>query len=296
LMSPLKVTVSDDVQGMQNQTLSITEPNLADGTVTTNTIDVMPVQSADGATISQFTYDNNVYTLIQGTTGEQVFPVAEGKLYITLEGDVRFEPNRNLNHSGGDIVKTITVTSEDKDGDEVTSTVTLTISDGAPPVIDNILPVALAEANLLDGTSPSITVTQTGTMTFTSGSDDVNHFRIDTAQFNTTGDLKSDGLVVKLKEDPLNSDNYIGFVENGGVQTDIFTITFDSLVLGQYTFTLLEELDHLPVQGNNVQIFTLPVIAVDQDNTDSVIKPLTVTITDDVPVITDTTVASTFVV
>ncbi|MFA0348840.1 cadherin-like domain-containing protein, partial [Vibrio sp. 10N.222.55.C6] len=299
LMSPLKVTVSDDVQGMQNQTLTITEPTVADlaaGVVTTGTVDVMPNQSADGATITQFTYDNNVYTLVQGTTGEQVFPVAEGKLYITLEGDVRFEPNRNLNHSGGDIVKTITVTSEDKDGDEVTSTVTLTISDGAPPVIDNIPPVALAEANLLDGTSPSITVTQTGTMTFTSGSDDVNHFRIDTAQFNTTGDLKSDGLVVKLKEDPLNSDNYIGFVENGGVQTDIFTITFDSLVLGQYTFTLLEELDHLPVQGNNVQIFTLPVIAVDQDNTDSVIKPLTVTITDDVPVITDTTVASTFVV
>ncbi|CAV18376.1 retention module-containing protein [Vibrio atlanticus] len=299
LMSPLKVTVSDDVQGMQNQTLSITEPTVADlaaGVVTTGTVDVMPNQSADGTTITQFTYDNNVYTLVQGTTGEQVFPVAEGKLYITLEGDVRFEPNRNLNHSGGDIVKTITVTSEDKDGDEVTSTVTLTISDGAPPVIDNIPPVALAEANLLDGTSPSITVTQTGTMTFTSGSDDVNHFRIDTAQFNTTGDLKSDGLVVKLKEDPLNSDNYIGFVENGGVQTDIFTITFDSLVLGQYTFTLLEELDHLPVQGNNVQIFTLPVIAVDQDNTDSVIKPLTVTITDDVPVITDTTVASTFVV
>ncbi|MFA0090316.1 retention module-containing protein [Vibrio sp. 10N.261.49.A11] len=299
LMSPLKVTVSDDVQGMQNQTLSITEPTVADlaaGVVTTGTVDVMPNQSADGATITQFTYDNNVYTLVQGTTGEQVFPVAEGKLYITLEGDVRFEPNRNLNHSGGDIVKTITVMSEDKDGDEVTSTVTLTISDGAPPVIDNISPVALAEANLLDGTSPSITVTQTGTMTFTSGSDDVNHFRIDTAQFNTTGDLKSDGLVVKLKQDPLNSDNYIGFVENGGVQTDIFTITFDSLVLGQYTFTLLEELDHLPVQGNNVQIFTLPVIAVDQDNTDSVIKPLTVTITDDVPVITDTTVASTFVV
>ena len=299
LMSPLKVTVSDDVQGMQNQTLSITEPTVADlaaGVVTTGTVDVMPNQSADGATITQFTYDNNVYTLVQGTTGEQVFPVAEGKLYITLEGDVRFEPDRNLNHSGGDIVKTITVTSEDKDGDEVTSTVTLTISDGAPPVIDNIPPVALAEANLLDGTSPSITVTQTGTMTFTSGSDDVNHFRIDTAQFNTTGDLKSDGLIVKLKEDPLNSDNYIGFVENGGVQTDIFTITFDSLVLGQYTFTLLEELDHLPVQGNNDQIFTLPVIAVDKDNTDSLIKPLTVTITDDVPVITDTTVASTFVV
>ena len=42
---------------MQDGTLDIIEPNLADGTITTSTIDVMPEQSADGATITQFTYD-----------------------------------------------------------------------------------------------------------------------------------------------------------------------------------------------------------------------------------------------
>ncbi|MDN3630998.1 retention module-containing protein [Vibrio lentus] len=292
---PLTVTISDDVQLMQSGTLSITEPTT--GTPTTTTFDVMPAQSADGATITKFTYGSQPEeSLVQTDTGEQEFVFAEGSLFINLEGDVRFEPNRNLDHSGGDIVKTITVTSEDKDGDIVTSTVTLTIADGAPPVIDTVPTVALEEANLVDGSSPGLPVSQTETITFTAGSDDVSHFRIDTAQFNTSGDLKADGLVVQLKEDPLNSDNYIGYVESGGVQTDIFTITFDSLVLGQYTFTLLEELDHLPVQGNNDQIFTLPVIAVDKDNTDSAMKPLTVTITDDVPTITDTTVASTFVV
>ncbi|MCG9692953.1 retention module-containing protein [Vibrio sp. Isolate22] len=292
---PLSVTISDDVQLMQSGALSITEPST--GTPTTTTFDVMPAQSADGATITKFTYGSQPEeSLVQTNTGEQEFVFTEGSLFITLEGDVRFEPNRNLNHSGGDIVKTITVTSEDKDGDIVTSTVTLTISDGAPPVIDTVPTVALEEANLVDGSSPSLPVSQTETITFTAGSDDVSHFRIDTTQFNTSGDLKSDGLVVQLKEDPANSGTYIGFVESGGVQTDIFTITFSSVVLGEYTFTLLEELDHLPVQGNNDQVFTLPVIAVDQDNTDSVMKPLTVTITDDVPVITDTTVTSTFVV
>ncbi|MEZ8696674.1 retention module-containing protein [Vibrio lentus] len=292
---PLTVTITDDVQLMQSGALNITEPTT--GTPTTAVFDVMPAQSADGATITKFVYDNQAETaLVQTDTGEQEFVFAEGSLFINLEGDVRFEPNRNLDHSGGDIVKTITVTSEDKDGDIVTSTVTLTIADGAPPVIDTVPTVALEEANLVDGSSPGLPVSQTETITFTAGSDDVSHFRIDTAQFNTSGDLKADGLVVQLKEDPLNSDNYIGYVESGGVQTDIFTITFDSLVLGQYTFTLLEELDHLPVQGNNDQIFTLPVIAVDKDNTDSAMKPLTVTITDDVPTITDTTVASTFVV
>ncbi|NOI38554.1 retention module-containing protein [Vibrio sp. 070316B] len=292
---PLSVTISDDVQLMQSGALSITEPST--GTPTTTTFDVMPAQSADGATITKFTYGSQPEeSLVQTNTGEQEFVFTEGSLFITLEGDVRFEPNRNLNHSGGDIVKTITVTSEDKDGDIVTSTVTLTISDGAPPVIDTVPTVALEEANLVDGSSPSLPVSQTETITFTAGSDDVSHFRIDTTQFNTSGDLKADGLVVQLKEDPANSGTYIGFVESGGVQTDIFTITFSSVVLGEYTFTLLEELDHLPVQGNNDQVFTLPVIAVDLDNTDSVMKPLTVTITDDVPVITDTTATSTFVV
>ncbi|MCK8080134.1 retention module-containing protein [Vibrio sp. 1CM24A] len=292
---PLSVTITDDVQLMQSGALSITEPS--SGTPTTTTFDVMPAQSADGATITKFTYGSQPESsLVQSNTGEQKFVFAEGSLFITLEGDVRFEPNRNLDHSGGDIVKTITVTSEDKDGDIVTSTVTLTIADGAPPTIDTVPTVALEEANLIDGSSPGLPVSQTETITFTAGSDDVSHFRIDTTQFNTSGDLKADGLVVQLKEDPANSGNYIGFVESGGVQTDIFTITFGSLVLGEYTFTLLEELDHLPVQGNNDQIFTLPVIAVDKDNTDSAVKPLTVTITDDVPTITDTTVASTFVV
>ncbi|MFS1862686.1 retention module-containing protein [Vibrio lentus] len=292
---PLTVTITDDVQLMQSGALNITEPTT--GTPTTAVFDVMPAQSADGATITKFVYDNQAETaLVQTDTGEQEFVFTEGSLFINLEGDVRFEPNRNLDHSGGDIVKTITVTSEDKDGDIVTSTVTLTIADGAPPVIDTVPTVALEEANLVDGSSPGLPVSQTETITFTAGSDDVSHFRIDTAQFNTSGDLKADGLVVQLKEDPLNSDNYIGYVESGGVQTDIFTITFSSVVLGEYTFTLLEELEHLPVQGNNDQIFTLPVLAVDKDNTDSAMKPLTVTITDDVPTITDTTVASTFVV
>ncbi|MFA0717336.1 retention module-containing protein [Vibrio splendidus] len=292
---PLTVTITDDVQLMQSGVLNITEPTT--GTPTTAVFDVMPAQSADGATITKFTYGSQPEeSLVQTDTGEQEFVFTEGSLFINLEGDVRFEPNRNLDHSSGDIVKTITVTSEDKDGDIVTSTVTLTIADGAPPTIDTVPTVALAEANLIDGSSPGLPVSQTETITFTAGSDDVSHFRIDPAQFNTSGDLKADGLVVQLKEDPLNSDHYIGYVESGGVQTDIFTITFSSVVLGEYTFTLLEELDHLPVQGNNDQIFTLSVIAVDKDNTDSVMKPLTVTITDDVPTITDTTVASTFVV
>ncbi|WP_128815220.1 type I secretion C-terminal target domain-containing protein, partial [Vibrio sp. 624788] len=139
----LKITVTDDVQIMQDGALNIFEPTVADlaaGTPIITTVNVLDQEGADGTTITQINYDNGtVFTLDQNDPGEQKFVVAEGSLYVTLQGYVRFEPNRNLNQSSGDIVKTITLTSEDKDGDIVTSTVTLTISDGAPndtPVVN----------------------------------------------------------------------------------------------------------------------------------------------------------------
>ncbi|MFA0222440.1 hypothetical protein AB4476_23895, partial [Vibrio splendidus] len=129
LMSSLSVTITDDVQVMVSGSLSIEEPTVADlaaGTPTTSVFDVLTSASADGATITQFTYDGGaVLTLDQNDTGEQKFVVADGALYITLQGDIRFEPSRNLDHTGGDIVKSIVVTSSDSDSDLVSSTVTL---------------------------------------------------------------------------------------------------------------------------------------------------------------------------
>ncbi|MFA0350659.1 hypothetical protein AB4486_27540, partial [Vibrio sp. 10N.222.55.C6] len=47
-------------------------------------------------------------------------------------------------------------------------------------------------------------------------------------------------------------------------------------------FTLLEAIDHRPIQGNNDLTFSLPVYAVDTDGDDSLMSPLSVTITDDI--------------
>ncbi|MEZ8695029.1 hypothetical protein AB6D15_22590, partial [Vibrio splendidus] len=292
LVSQLNVTIGDDVQIMQDGTLDITEPNLADGTITTNTIDVMPNQSADGATITQFTYDGQLRTLDQNDTGEQQFSFTEGKLYITLEGEVRFEPNRNLDHSvSEDIVKSIVVTSSDFDNDPVTSTVTLTITDGDNPTIDVIPSVTLSETNLSDGSAPSgSAVSSTQIITFTNQSDDVVRFRIEPTEFNTNDDLKSNGLAVELREDPAGSGDYIGFTTSAtNVETTVFTLSFSSTTLGEYTFTLLEALDHQDARGNNDLSFELPVYAVDSDGDDSIMSPLSVTIGDDVQIMQDST-------
>ncbi len=180
VVSQLNVTIGDDVQIMQDGTLDIVEPNLADGTVTTNTIDVMPNQSADGATITQFTYDGVVNTLDQSISGEQQFSFTEASCLSPLKVKCAFEPNRNLDHSASeDIVKSIVVTSSDFDNDSLTSTVTLTITDGDIPTIDAIPSVTLSETNLSDGSAPSgSAVSSTQTITFTNQSDDVVRFRI----------------------------------------------------------------------------------------------------------------------
>ncbi|MDK9797210.1 cadherin-like domain-containing protein, partial [Vibrio sp. D449a] len=295
---PLEVIISDDVQVMQSGDLLVEEPT--SGTVTSNVFETITGPSADGSTVTGFTYDGGSEELLdQNDTNEQVFVYPEGTLYIKLNGDIRFEPNRNLDHEDGDIIKNIVVNSLDRDLDPEDATVRLIISDGAPPTIDIIPPVGLSEVNLADGSSPSLPVSQTEQMTFTAGSDDVSYFRIETTEFNDNGALKSNGLSIQLKEDPSVSGGYIGFTTEdpvNGPEVEIFKISFSSSVLGQYTFTLLQEIDHADVQGNNDQVFTLPVYAVDTDETDSAMKPLSVTITDDVPEITDTGVGSTFIV
>ncbi|MEZ9842652.1 hypothetical protein, partial [Vibrio sp. 10N.261.51.C5] len=191
-------------------------------------------------------------TLVQSNTGEQRFDFTEGTLVITLQGDVRFEPNRDLVHTNNeDIVKTIVVTSSDFDKDPVTSTVTLTITDGDIPIINTIPTVTLSESNLADGSAAStVPVSQTETIQFTNQSDNVTSFRIDPAQFNPNDTLKSNGLVVELKADPNTTGAYIGFVKDGAnPEVPVFTISFSSSTVGEYTFTLLEALDHADGQA-----------------------------------------------
>ncbi|PTQ12438.1 T1SS-143 repeat domain-containing protein, partial [Vibrio splendidus] len=292
LVSQLNVTIGDDVQIMQDGTLDIIEPNLADGTITTSTIDVMPNQSADGATITQFTYDGQVRTLDQTDNGEQQFSFTEGELFITLEGEVRFEPNRNLDHTASeDIVKSIVVTSSDSDNDVLTSTVTLTITDGDIPTIDAVPSVTLSETNLTDGSAPSgSAVSQTEIITFTNQSDDVASFRIEPTEFNVGGALKSNGFAVEIKEDSANPGTYIGFITNGSsTEVPVFTIAFSTSTLGEYTFTLLEALDHADGLDKNDLSFDLPVYAVDTDGDDSLVSQLNVTIGDDVQIMQDGT-------
>ena len=185
------------------------------------------------------------------------------------------------------------MTSSDSDNDVLTSTVTLTITDGDIPTIDAVPSVTLSETNLADGSTPSgSAVSQTETITFTNQSDDVASFRIEPTEFNVgVCALKSNGFAVEIKEDSANPGSYIGFITDGsGAEVPVFTIAFSTSTLGEYTFTLLEALDHADGQTNNNDLsFDLPVYAVDTDGDDSLVSQLNVTIGDDVQIMQDGT-------
>ncbi|WP_411014210.1 hypothetical protein, partial [Salmonella sp. ZJHZ21_0024] len=90
-------------------------------------------------------------------------------------------------------------------------------------------------------------------------SDDVEKFRLEPSEFNVGDSLTSDGLVIELREEPAGSGNYIGFTTDiSNTETTVFTLDFSSTNLGEYTFTLLEAIDHTPIQGNNDLTFNLP--------------------------------------
>ncbi|WP_133152373.1 retention module-containing protein, partial [Vibrio splendidus] len=242
------VNVKDDVVELVDKVESVTEPTLAGDTIVS--YNLFNFEGADGSTIQSFNYDGVDYSLDQSLLPDatQIFSFTEGVVTISLNGDFSFEVARDIDHSSSEtIVKQFSFLAEDGDGDTDSSTLELSITDGQDPIIDLIPPVTLSETNLNDGSAPSgSTVSATETITFTAGSDDVASFRIEPTEFNVGGALKSNGFAVEIKEDSANPGTYIGFITNGsGAEIPVFTIAFSTSTLGEYTFTLLEALDHV---------------------------------------------------
>ncbi|EEX94584.1 hypothetical protein VIOR3934_07879 [Vibrio orientalis CIP 102891 = ATCC 33934] len=291
--SDLVVNVGDDIQVVANGTLSVVEPD-TDSSAQSNIIDVLTEAGADQGQVTSFTFDGTSYTLEAGKTD---YPVTDGKVVITPDGTLSFIPNSNVDHASSDEVKhTIVVTVTDNDGDSLTSQVELTITDGNDPVITQITEANVYEAGLGDGSGVGSTETSaSGTITFETGSDSVTALKIDVAEFNGRADadgIFSGGQRVILEE---SSDGvyrgYITVTENGVTsQVDALSITLDQSNLGNYSVTLLQELDH-SVQGQDNLEVHLPIYAVDSDSDKSPNSDLVVNVGDDIQVVANGTLS-----
>ncbi len=115
---------------MVNDSLLIEEPTVADLAAGVRRQLPLAVLDEEGADVwplpSLLTMEGGTITK---AIGEQKFCCWRFTVYHSV-GDIRFEPSRNLDHTGGDIAEVDSRNFRDSDSDLV-STVTPTITDGA---------------------------------------------------------------------------------------------------------------------------------------------------------------------
>ncbi|MDR9829396.1 cadherin-like domain-containing protein [Vibrio sp. FNV 38] len=310
----IAVTILDDEPVIADEViLPVTEP-VTSGDNETTTHDFLVQEGADGASVISFIYDGDTtsapFVLDQADTDFQAFTVEDGTVFIKTSGEMYFEPDRNLDHSTLETLETsITATIVDGDGDTYTPVAKIQIVDGQIPVISDITAITLDEANLVEGTETDIpALTGTGVISIAVGSDDITHYEIDVASFNSANTIQAFGEDITLSSPIVDGDEYTytGSAMVDGSLVDIFTVVFEKSAVndgndGKYTFTLLQPITHiedLNTDGtpNDLALaFDFPVYAVDTDGdqstltgeTDPMSASLSVTIIDDEVIVTD---------
>ncbi|MER9580698.1 DUF5801 repeats-in-toxin domain-containing protein, partial [Mesorhizobium sp. M0276] len=238
-----------------------------------NTTDgVADTQGADGATVVGVAAGNTNTDVTDAATLDVPFQGAYGKL--TLHSDGSYTYVRDAGTPGG-VNDVFTYTIKDGDGD--TSHTTLTISIGnSTPVITDLTPqanggdVVVNEAALNVGTaggpgSDPASTAETGAGTFTiSSPDGIHSLAIDGNAFITNGAFTAGSFTTALG--------------------NTLNVTAYNAATGQvsYTYTLVDNEAHDPIQGTNNLFENFTVTLTDQDlqSTDAT---LSVKIVDDVP-------------
>ena len=201
-----------------------------------------------------------------------------------IEGGA-FEDNIRLN---------ITYTVTDDDGDEVSGTVSFDVDDDVPVQADEAVEAFVDEDELADGITDGDGFTTVATGSLTSlvsvGADEQGTFSIG----NTFGlpSLTSQGAPIVYG---VTGNTITGYVESGlsfGLDADdrqIFTLQVETN--GDFTFTLLDQIDHLPntPANDDGQILTIDFSSAIQYtdfdlDTITLQGGFTITVEDDIPV------------
>ena len=288
LRSPVEVTVSivDGVdqtaldvkeQYTESDDLSAQNPYQVEGRVFEIGSDALETVSFDSSALEQLDglLSNNQETEARlSNDGKTLTLSIKGSpdqiiLEVTLDEDGTYSITQNLlleqSNSADSLEFAFPVTSIDYDGDVVTNVINYSVLDGDVPFITPPSMGMVEESNLDSGSKTLFK----GTLGVSSV-DKVQHFEIDTAQFNATYQnlLTSDGKAVTLS-DTSDADSFTrSYTAQDSDGETIFTIVLQPD--GNYTFELLKPLDHLEPQtpntsDNNLFDLNFPIFAVDTD-------------------------------
>ncbi|EGU32930.1 autotransporter adhesin [Vibrio sp. N418] len=179
------------------------------------------------------------------------------------------------------IVVNFDITGTDSGGNLIQAPISasVTIGDGIDPQIVDVPNITLNEANLTDGTATDPSATVAGNVVeINLGSDTIEQYRLDIANFNADGGLTSQGEPLAINE-VANSDGSFTYTASTSAG-DVFVLTINTA--GDYEFSLKQPIDHQV--GSDSTTIDFPLTATDYDD-DTAQGTLPITILDDKPVL-----------
>ncbi|MFA0001127.1 cadherin-like domain-containing protein [Vibrio lentus] len=271
----------------------------ADGVVKYELVDenlVIAGLTSDGESLEWLpvSQSGTTFTYVAQTaaSNEAVFEI----IFDTSDNSYQFElfkPLKHLDGAGENAINlNFSVVAEDFDQDKSNAIdLKITVTDDVPTITD----ITVASTFVVDeGDLGSVVAQAAGSFVTTEGADQVEVYELrNTSTLEATLSSGNEGIKISEITGAANTTTYQGATDPGG--TPIFTLVLTDD--GAYTFTLLGPLNHATTP-NNLDTLTIPfdVVAVDGDGDDSNQYVLPIEVLDDAPTITDTTVASTFVV
>lgn len=179
------------------------------------------------------------------------------------------------------IVVNFDITGTDSGGNPIQAPISasVTIGDGIDPEIVDVPNITLNEANLTDGTDVDPAAIVAGNVVdINLGSDTIEQYRLDIANFNADGRLTSQGEALSIDELE-NSDGSFTYTASTSAG-DVFVVTINTA--GDYQFSLKLPIDHQV--GSDSTTIDFPLTATDYDD-DTAQGTLPITILDDKPVL-----------
>ncbi len=235
--------------------------------------------------------------IIDASTQQHTYVAKAGnvevfELILNANGTYSIELKAPIDHDQdeGSRLINFTVEAQDRDGDISRQILPVTIVDDEPVingftgqtrVDEDDLDVANAQGSDADKESTIIS----GTIEVDSGADGVKSYQIEntTPALNT---LTSNGEALQWSN---NSPAQVGTQYTYTAQTvsgvPVFTLVFDTSN-NSYRFSLLQPLEHPNADGENLINIGFAISATDFDNDTSAPQTLTISIVDDVPLIT----------
>ncbi|WGD49493.1 DUF5801 repeats-in-toxin domain-containing protein [Bradyrhizobium sp. CB1650] len=230
-------------------------------------------------------------TVVHGTYGDLTINLDGSYSYTLLTND----PNHTSQGTGIDGEhETFTYTVTDSHGNTQSSTLTIDIVDDVP-TIGAIVTAPVAESTSTSFANTFVPASTSGSLAITWGADNANpdvgpHDRsvaFDSSLNGVQAGLTSNGDAITYT---LSNDNTLltATATHASITRTIFTVSIDDLANGNYSFNLLDNIDHAaPASGadTNDKALSFGFTATDSDG-DTTNSTLTIHVTDDIPVVT----------